>query len=535
MDQVLRNLVSNAIKFSPTDGHVTIRVFFCPQLVERDTTRLSHASESYDYDHDHEPLSGRTEKGSTKSRGGGDHHKTETISTKTAKRVGGIIEKLIAVANPLGGPSHHAMSAPMDYSPTGTKPNSKSNSNRLPHLRPLDRPIGSVAIDDDGIVSPAVSMTGGGVVLPSIKHRSNSHPSQHHPHPHHNRDDSSSGYHSQQSTDEVGMSAIQKILQGERVEGNLIIVVTDSGPGISEANQKKLFRGVIQFDPEKNQGGGGSGFGLFISKGIVDLHQGSISVFSAGEGQGCSFILSMPMTRAAVTSTNINEPVTLSSTLTNKGHGNVNSISVNRDKVLVGHAVLDSITLPPLTNPPAPSIAPNISITPRAEGNNEIVSTSGNDQSRRRSTLVGMGLAFSSKLVHRKSSNFNSSTPRIDASATPRATSRATPRQERKYGLLTLSPRVKKYRLLIVDDSGLSRKMLCKAMRAAGHECEEAADGLMALNKVIDRLAAVENGSGHDGGNGIGSGKMAMYDAILMDTNMPVQSPRTYHYYILNR
>ena len=50
--------------------------------------------------------------------------------------------------------------------------------------------------------------------------------------------------------------------------GNLIIIITDNGPGISEENQKKLFRSVIQFDPEKNQGGGGSGFGLFISKGI---------------------------------------------------------------------------------------------------------------------------------------------------------------------------------------------------------------------------------------------------------------------------
>ena len=40
------------------------------------------------------------------------------------------------------------------------------------------------------------------------------------------------------------------------IHGNLIIVVTDSGPGISEVNQKKLFRSVVQFDPEKNQGGG---------------------------------------------------------------------------------------------------------------------------------------------------------------------------------------------------------------------------------------------------------------------------------------
>ena len=41
-----------------------------------------------------------------------------------------------------------------------------------------------------------------------------------------------------------------------KAHGNLIIIVTDSGPGISEENQKKLFRSVVQFDPEKNQGGG---------------------------------------------------------------------------------------------------------------------------------------------------------------------------------------------------------------------------------------------------------------------------------------
>ena len=42
----------------------------------------------------------------------------------------------------------------------------------------------------------------------------------------------------------------------------------------------------------------------------------------------------------------------------------------------------------------------------------------------------------------------------------------------------------RRYQLLIVDDSGLNRKLLCKALRAAGHSCDEAADGLLALNKV---------------------------------------------------
>ena len=55
----------------------------------------------------------------------------------------------------------------------------------------------------------------------------------------------------------------------------------------------------------------------------------------------------------------------------------------------------------------------------------------------------------------------------------------APPKQEPQAVLVR-----RKYQLLIVDDSGLIRKLLCKALRAAGHSCDEAADGLQALNKV---------------------------------------------------
>jgi signal transduction histidine kinase len=94
--------------------------------------------------------------------------------------------------------------------------------------------------------------------------------------------------------------------------------VTDTGVGLKPENQKKLFKEIVQFDPEKLQGtalpplsscatcrlspatltlfpslaarprtvhvaGGGSGFGVFICKGIVDLHKGKLSVWSEGE------------------------------------------------------------------------------------------------------------------------------------------------------------------------------------------------------------------------------------------------------------
>ena len=79
----------------------------------------------------------------------------------------------------------------------------------------------------------------------------------------------------------------------------LYISVIDSGAGISTENQKKLFKEVIQFNPEKLQSGGGSGFGLYICKGIVDLHEGFLSVFSEGEGLGSTFTVQLPMEKAS--------------------------------------------------------------------------------------------------------------------------------------------------------------------------------------------------------------------------------------------
>jgi len=69
-------------------------------------------------------------------------------------------------------------------------------------------------------------------------------------------------------------------------EGRLVVEVVDTGAGISPENQKKLFKEIVQFNPEKLQAGGGSGLGLWITKGIVDMHGGAIRVWSAGEVGG---------------------------------------------------------------------------------------------------------------------------------------------------------------------------------------------------------------------------------------------------------
>ena len=81
--------------------------------------------------------------------------------------------------------------------------------------------------------------------------------------------------------------------------GSLVVAVTDSGAGSSLANQAELFKEGRQFNANQLQGGAGSGLGLFITQGVVDLHGGELVATSEGEGCGCTFTLTLPLVFAA--------------------------------------------------------------------------------------------------------------------------------------------------------------------------------------------------------------------------------------------
>lgn len=80
----------------------------------------------------------------------------------------------------------------------------------------------------------------------------------------------------------------------------LRISVSDSGAGISAADQRRLFGQYVQFNASKLQKGKGSGLGLWITKSIVELHGGRIGCRSDGEGHGATFYVDLPVSRAAV-------------------------------------------------------------------------------------------------------------------------------------------------------------------------------------------------------------------------------------------
>jgi hypothetical protein len=73
------------------------------------------------------------------------------------------------------------------------------------------------------------------------------------------------------------------------------IEIKDSGVGINPENQLKLFKEVIQFDAKKNQSGGGSGLGLWLSQRLVTLNHGVIGVYSEGLGKGSTFFIDLPL------------------------------------------------------------------------------------------------------------------------------------------------------------------------------------------------------------------------------------------------
>jgi signal transduction histidine kinase len=72
----------------------------------------------------------------------------------------------------------------------------------------------------------------------------------------------------------------------------LAIEVRDSGPGIPEAEQGRLFRKYSRVS--SGVGVEGTGLGLYIVRSIAEAHGGSVEVVSCA-GEGCSFVIRLPV------------------------------------------------------------------------------------------------------------------------------------------------------------------------------------------------------------------------------------------------
>jgi predicted ATPase/signal transduction histidine kinase/CheY-like chemotaxis protein len=86
-------------------------------------------------------------------------------------------------------------------------------------------------------------------------------------------------------------------------EGQAVIEISDNGAGIPAQLLPRVFELFVQSERTLDRAQGGLGVGLAVVKRLVEMHGGEVAAYSAGEGQGSAFEISLPLIAAPSTHT----------------------------------------------------------------------------------------------------------------------------------------------------------------------------------------------------------------------------------------
>jgi PAS domain S-box-containing protein len=92
-----------------------------------------------------------------------------------------------------------------------------------------------------------------------------------------------------------------QITLGAKVaESTLELSVTDTGIGLGAKAISNIFTMFAQEKSALDRSDGGLGIGLALSRGLVELHGGTLAAFSDGPGKGSRFVVRLPLASQAV-------------------------------------------------------------------------------------------------------------------------------------------------------------------------------------------------------------------------------------------
>jgi signal transduction histidine kinase len=90
------------------------------------------------------------------------------------------------------------------------------------------------------------------------------------------------------------------VIHVQRMTAGIQITVKDNGQGISPSFLPHVFERFRQQDSSLTRGTPGLGLGLSIAKHLVELHGGTLAAYSAGEGQGATLTMQLPLSLKTV-------------------------------------------------------------------------------------------------------------------------------------------------------------------------------------------------------------------------------------------
>jgi CheY-like chemotaxis protein len=264
------------------------------------------------------------------------------------------------------------------------------------------------------------------------------------------------------------------------------LILSDTGRGLSAQEQAQLFTKIVQFSPNENQKGGGSGIGLYLSHKIMANHKLKVQVCSAGEvGKGTEFFIDFPKFETDVTpELNVSDSRPVSSSWT--------SMFLCRSR---------NSPLLPLFDTMRRKVATTIvasTVTEVSAGPSNVSDASDRSVSEDGSRFAGGSLP---RLVTHSMRKSQSSTRSIDGS----------------QSLHDLS-------ILIVDDSFLNRKMISRTLLqkrvGSKHQCLDDGDELLADFGILEESLYNRCVDGRDVVPVTQLKDENKYDIILLDDNM---------------
>ena len=213
--------------------------------------------------------------------------------------------------------------------------------------------------------------------------------------------------------------------------GSIRISVTDSGVGLTTEQLAQICSEGVQFNANELQAGKGSGLGLYITKGIVEQHGGTLTVSSEGLDHGTSFVIELPL---------------------------FFSPSVESSRLL--------------TNPTYDSLDSNISdpTSDRADA----------------PALSDAGASLAAGSASLAITDENDIRPACEIAVTRETLSSLLNIQAHEANSVPEQPK----RILVVDDVGSNRKMLIRILTSKGYVCEQAEDGQQAIDVYRASLAS---------------------------------------------